>query len=55
MEKNEILKKIKLINEYMLKKRDAQKARMSDSHIIEIEDFIVRINDELMELRDSQL
>jgi hypothetical protein len=48
----EIIEKIKLRNNYLIKKRNAQKSRRPDSYIIEIEDVIGKINNELMELKD---
>ena len=53
MGEEEIIEKIKLRNDCLVKKRNAQKARKSDSYIMEIEDVIIRINNELMDLKKS--
>ena len=53
MGEDEIVEKIKLRNDCLVKKRNAQKARKPDSYIMEIEDVIGKINNELMELKDS--
>ena len=53
MDKNAIIEKIELRNDYLIKKREAQKSRKSDDFVMSIEHDIQKINIKINELTFS--